>query len=85
MVPGRQRGVDSARRNLIVNENQQKFFCCTYGAFMATATVGILASKGGFSAEPEVFLHLLLILIVVAALMYLWVRRNPDLIDRLFR
>ena len=56
-----------------------------FGVYSVTVAVGILTPNGGYNADAEVFGHVLVILIVSAPLMFWWVKRNPDFVDRFFR
>ncbi len=68
-----------------MNDNQKIFFNSMFGVYAVTVAVGILAPNGGLGADAEVFLHVLIIIAISAPLMFWWVKKNPDFVDRFFQ
>lgn len=64
--------------------NQKICFWSMYICCCLTSGYSILDEEGWGDAEPEVFLFIWIIWAVVAAPIYYWVKKNPEMVDRFF-
>jgi hypothetical protein len=73
----------SGKRQL--SRNQKICFWSMYICFCLAVGYSVLDQEGWSSAESHVYLFVWVIWLVSAVPIYLWVAKNPDEVDKLFR